>query len=104
MSPIRKGAALLGVLLLVLGAGVFGYYIGDYYATSAVADQQCPLYTDFSKPLCRELLNRLNADQPLMYVGDVLLVAGGMALIAAVARQQPRSSLRPPNASEEQPR
>lgn len=105
MSPARRGAVVLGILMLVLGAGLIGYFIGDHYATLAVADDQCPLYTDYSKPLCQGLQNRLDSDWWAMYVGDVLLPIGAITLFSASAKERPNSSsIRPPNASGLQPR
>lgn len=105
MLPIRKAAAGLGVLLLVLGAGLIGYFIGDHYATLAVADEQCPLYADYSKPLCQGLQNRLDSDWWSMYAGDVLLPVGAITLALAFAKEHPKySSIRPPKASDLQPR
>ena len=97
MSPIRRGAAVLGVLLLVLGGGLFGYFIGDHFATLAVADEQGPLYTDYSKPLCQGLLNRLDTDWWAMYAGSGLLVTGNTALVVALAPERGRTAIRPPS-------
>lgn len=105
MLPIRGGTAVLGVLLLVLGAGLIGYFIGDHYATLAVADEQCPLYTDYSKPLCQGLQNRLDSDWWPMYAGDALLPVGAITLFLAFAKERPKyTSIRPPKTSDLQPR
>ena len=97
MTPARKGATILGVLLTVLGGGLFGYFIGDHYATLAVADGQCPLYTDYSKPLCQELQTRLDTDWWAMYAGLGLLMGGNMAVMFAWAAGRARAVVRPPD-------
>ena len=99
MPSGRNGAAVLGVLLLLLGAGLFGYFIGDHFATLSVADQQCPLYTDYSRPFCQGLQNRLDSDWPFCYAGDALLILGNGLLVVVLAKERRRSTVRPPSAS-----
>ena len=99
MSPRPIAFALIGALLLALGTGVLGYFSGHYFATSAVADEQCPLYIDYSKPFCNELLNRLNAGRSLLLLGGCIMAVGAPLLTLALAMERPRLATRTPDPS-----
>lgn len=96
MSPFSKWTATLGVLSMLLGVGLIGYFIGDHFATRSVADEQCPLYTDYSKPFCQGLLNRLNSDWLFLYVGDGFFVIGWGLVLFVLSKERQRSVVPPP--------
>ena len=97
--PRRRGFAFLGAVLLALGTGLLGYFSGHYFATGAVADEQCPQYIDLTKPFCRELQNRLNADLSFFVIGDSIMAARAIMLAVALAKERPKVATRPPDHS-----